>query len=134
MTDSDRLDEMISAVEGLVVEARDALDELRIRKRLSNQEANYLPKVRPPKSGGVYFLASTCPPGLIKIGWARNIKKRLSQLQCGSPHPIRLVAVMRGATRLDEGAMHRLYAKRRYRGEWFWLCPEMAEQIMDLSR
>jgi len=68
----------------------------------------------------VYFLqpanAVTEP---VKIGCSALATARAAQLQCWSPHPLALLATAPGDVG-DEGAVHRLFAASRYRGEWFW--------------
>lgn len=60
---------------------------------------------------------------LVKIGYtADNVKRRLTQLQIGSPMPLRLVTVMEGE-RADEVALHDRCARWRSHGEWFQAAP-----------
>ena len=60
---------------------------------------------------------------LYKIGWAKNVHKRLRVLQCGSSRELKILhkvlctgnaqAVMR------ERQVHKSASKHRVRGEWF---------------
>jgi hypothetical protein len=68
--------------------------------------------------GSIYFITME-PDEYVKIGWALNgPAKRLSELQCGCPHPLRLMAYAPG-TLDEEKILHKLFADLRHRGEWF---------------
>jgi hypothetical protein len=76
--------------------------------------------------GNVYFLQCG---GLIKIGFARDVAKRLAELQTGNPEPLKLVAVIPGCLPSVERRYHREFATARRRGEWF-----DAYQLKDILR
>lgn len=55
----------------------------------------------------------------VKIGFTRtSVEKRLSELQCGSPVPLTLLAII-GGTVKHEQELHRLFKRFHVRGEWF---------------
>lgn len=58
-----------------------------------------------------------------KIGKATNVKDRQATLQCGNPHELKLVDQDRG-DRHVEHEWHKIFARRRGRGEWFYFGPE----------
>ncbi len=63
----------------------------------------------------IYFVEAI---GLIKIGITGDVDNRLSELQVGSPAPLRLLFSTRGTTR-QEHALHCYFTEERVRGEWF---------------
>ena len=83
---------------------------------------------KPPESW-VYFIRAG---DHIKIGWARDPKKRIDKFRTGCPFAIELIGVVRGGED-DERAIHDAFRPLRARGEWFraephllalvaWLC------------
>jgi hypothetical protein len=56
--------------------------------------------------------------GPVKIGWARNPHKRVSELQTGHPEELVVLALIPGS-RSNERNIHRELASSRIRGEWF---------------
>jgi hypothetical protein len=69
-----------------------------------------------PLFSNVYFILSEA--GLIKIGLSDNPKKRLSQLQTGSPYHLRLIHQMPGNEELEK-FFHEYFKEDHVRGEWF---------------
>lgn len=67
------------------------------------------------REGFIYFIACG---DLVKIGFSRNVKMRMAELQTGSPHKLSLVHVERGKEQ-DERAFHRAFEQHRHSGEWF---------------
>jgi hypothetical protein len=65
----------------------------------------------------VYFIQAT-RGGPVKIGTSDDVSKRLSQLQSGSPYPLRVVAALDGGSALER-ELHSLFAAHRLSGEWF---------------
>lgn len=81
----------------------------------------------------VYFLThegdSNFDALRIKIGFSKNVRRRISQLQTGNPDRLALMGEIRtsdrAADRRIEGALHARYAHRRLEtGEWFRLGPQ----------
>ena len=69
------------------------------------------------KTSYVYFIRLG-DDGPIKIGYTKNIKRRLITIQVDNPLLVRLIAVMVGG-RKEEYQLHRIYSKYRLYGEWF---------------
>jgi hypothetical protein len=55
----------------------------------------------------------------IKIGWTRNLNRRLVGLRAEAGSAVRVLAVMSG-TRFDETAIHDYLSRCQAAGEWFW--------------
>lgn len=73
----------------------------------------------------VYFIGHG---KLVKIGTARNVKKRLGALQCGSPVPLKVLCAIPGDRRL-EADLHERWHEYRKEGEWFFLAQEILKFI-----
>lgn len=84
---------------------------------------------RAPRSEGfIYFVRAE--NGLIKIGWAKNPKRRFSSLCSGSPVALELLAFRPGSLD-DEAARHARFAADRVRGEWFRLSQELGIAVIE---
>lgn len=58
--------------------------------------------------------------GPVKVGWSRNVLKRLRSLQAANPNELEVVAVMRTNRALDaEKLLHEYLHDSRVLGEWF---------------
>lgn len=86
--------------------------------------------VAPRASRFVYFVAGEI--GAVKIGSARDAEKRLRDLQCGSPIPLRILATVSGGLKV-EAEYHRRFAAHRLHGEWFERVPEIEAEIARLQ-
>jgi DNA-binding transcriptional regulator YiaG len=77
----------------------------------------------------IYFIQrGSSRKGYIKIGIAANVKERLTQLQCGQPFRLRVLATMPGDAE-TERLLHARYASVRKSGEWFSATPELLADI-----
>lgn len=85
---------------------------------------------KPPRRGFVYFVSDGT---FIKIGWASNWRRRMIGIQVTNPHPLKVLAVLKGST-LRERALHRKFAKHHTRGEWYRHHTEIVEYVAGLSR
>lgn len=74
---------------------------------------------------GVYFVEAA---GLIKIGFSNSLKRRLIDLQIGSPVVITLLHVEPGS-QVTERKLHAKFAAYRQHGEWFQRSKEIEEFI-----
>jgi hypothetical protein len=83
-----------------------------------------------PNEPGVYFVRAG---DRVKIGKAKDVHKRLTDLQTSAPHKLELLAVAAGGYD-EEGAYHRLFARSRLVGEWFRLDAEIVAEIIRLRR
>lgn len=88
----------------------------------------------PPRSktGTIYFIGCD-EVDRVKIGYARSEVVRLSELQCGSPVTLKILAATTG-TMEDERDYHVRFSSSRLHGEWFERCPEIAAEIERLNR
>lgn len=68
-------------------------------------------------SGTVYFMADT-DYQFMKVGFSRNVQRRLAQIQDGGPLKLFVVDQFPGNVN-DERAVHDLLKEHRIRGEWF---------------
>lgn len=74
--------------------------------------------VMPAAGPSIYFISDGS--GLVKIGYSRNVDKRMQVLATGSPRPLQVLLTIPG-TRSDEGAFHEMFKSEHMRGEWFRL-------------
>ena len=90
------------------------------------RDAVRLPELDPVGRSGVYAIMGV--PGWVKIGKARDITKRMFDLQTGHPVPLRLIAVL--STNMSfEGLLHARFRHLRGSGEWFRLTDELLRVI-----
>lgn len=83
-----------------------------------------------PNSGHVVYFIRAEGVGLIKIGAASCIHKRLATLRSMSPVPLELLGVLRIAPRsIIEQMMHGRFAHLRSHGEWFREADDLLEFI-----
>jgi hypothetical protein len=68
----------------------------------------------------VYAIREAGETGLVKIGFSKNPKTRLHDMQVGNPRELYLLACKRG-TRQTEFEIHVKCRHLRIRGEWFRL-------------
>jgi hypothetical protein len=77
----------------------------------------------------VYVVSNAANP-LLKIGYADNLKSRISGLQCGSPVELSLVHFVYFVdgmiAKQIEGDVHKILAEWRRKGEWFDVTAEQA--------
>lgn len=79
----------------------------------------------------VYFIQDTVG-GQIKIGWTAHVRRRLSELQPGNPHPLKIIATMPGGQK-DERKLHLRFAWLRVYGEWFLPGQDLLDFIKELK-
>jgi len=89
------------------------------------QQKGYL-KCMLPNTGNIY-IAIDENTGYYKIGWSINPKKREKTLQSEKP-TIYFLWVVTGS-RKDEAYLHKLFAGKRVRGEWFDLEKQDIERL-----
>lgn len=85
------------------------------------------PTTTPVRQEWVYFIRAGVS-GPVKIGTARDPRKRLSGLQTSTAVPLRILGVVVGG-RAQERAFHEQFAHLRLRGEWFVPEPELLQFI-----
>lgn len=77
-----------------------------------------------------YFIGGDA--GAVKIGSASSPVERLASLQCGSPIPLRILAVAAGGYAVER-EYHRRFESARSHGEWFQRTPEIEAEIARLA-
>jgi len=78
-------------------------------------------------SGYIYFIQMD-RIGPIKIGYAKDIKKRLISLQISSPYPLKLLCHYKADVE-HEKEWHQAFEFIRLKGEWFLPHPFLLKQI-----
>jgi hypothetical protein len=76
----------------------------------------------------VYFIRED-DNGPIKIGYAKNVLTRLSQLQPGNPSALRVVATVPGGEP-EEKRLHQRFHHLKIRGEWYKANDELLDYIV----
>jgi hypothetical protein len=80
----------------------------------------------------VYFIQQGAG-GPVKIGLAKDVRKRLWTLQTSTPAPLFVRATI-GGDRQTERALHAFYAREHIRGEWFRPSPRLVAYIREVDR
>ncbi len=80
----------------------------------------------------VYFIQCAVTKA-IKIGWATDTRRRMTELQTGSASKLSLLVAVSGDERL-ESALHAEFKHLRLGGEWFRPYPELIRRIDALAR
>lgn len=75
----------------------------------------------------VYFIQHGAD-GLIKIGFTKNIDKRMRDLQFAAPLPLRLLGWRLGGP-TEEARLHRVFAPSKAWGEWYRPTEQLIEYI-----
>jgi len=84
------------------------------------------------KGKHVYLIADPTFGLRVKVGTTRDVTRRLNELQTGSSTDLHLItAVAYSSKTADEveQMIHRKYASKNVRGEWFDLSPEDVKEI-----
>ena len=68
--------------------------------------------------------------GLVKIGYADNVERRLHKMQSDNPRLLSIVKVYDG-NRITEGLIHEAFRHRHIRGDWFLYDPKMDDIDVD---
>lgn len=78
-----------------------------------------------------YFIGSKNGP--VKIGWTRDVKKRLRTLQTAHPFKLEILATTAGGE-IAEARYHAKFADYRLEGEWFTPCQGIRAEIRRLNK
>lgn len=78
---------------------------------------------------GIVYVVRTADAGPVKIGWAKNLIRRLESLQIGNPSELVVLASWRGTMR-DEKLIHWRFRAAWKRGEWFALDDEALAALL----
>lgn len=96
--------------------------------------------MRSKQAGAHLYFIQSAVTGAIKIGRSKDPKRRLGQLQTGSPHKLRILLVIEDMGHRERKLHRRLrHHKIRYgRGEWFgpdclWDLPVELYELFDLE-
>ena len=79
----------------------------------------------------VYFIQCGTT-GPVKIGMARDVRKRMATLQTACPFDLRLLAAIDGSADLER-ELHQRFAEHRLRGEWFLPVPELLAHVQEVA-
>lgn len=71
-----------------------------------------------PEHPGYIYVLQTKPGSPVKIGTAKNVRRRIATLQCGNENQLRLLLCFPGSEP-EEHRIHRALHRSRVRGEWF---------------
>lgn len=89
-------------------------------------------EIRKDNSGYVYLLRAD--NGLCKIGKAKVVNDRVRQLEISLPYDLELVSELYAEDCTEtEANLHRRFAKKRIKGEWFKLDETDIEYIKELG-
>jgi Meiotically up-regulated gene 113 len=110
------------------IEASVAESEREERERLDTMFKDNLDwLLSDQRHGYVYFIESDMR---IKIGWARDVRQRIRDLQCGNPNEIELRDAIADDDALAlEALLHRFFSDHRENGEWHSLNADDLETI-----
>lgn len=71
----------------------------------------------------IYFILCGKPGGPIKIGYSRNVQKRVAELQVASPFTLTVIATIPVSSKSQaekiESWFHDRFKRKHIRGEWF---------------
>lgn len=85
--------------------------------------------------GGVYFVVSGERDERVKIGHAKNIRKRVAELQTAAPYKLKLAAIMpSGDPPKAEAEQHQKFKALRVQGEWFRLEGGLLDHVRKLRQ
>lgn len=120
----------IRGTEGYILQMAPSSDDPSL-PRGSPQSSTQLSTRRRRPSEVVYFIRAD-ESGLIKIGRARDVRKRFSALQTGSAERLTLLGVIRDRdAEWLERWLHSEFAHARVRGEWFSMCSGLQHVITE---
>lgn len=72
-----------------------------------------------PEGAGTIYVVQALPLSPVKIGFtSKHPLDRITELQIGNPHPLKILATVRG-TMADERKIHKSLSSVRLTGEWF---------------
>lgn len=93
------------------------------------------PKPKPPIPDGQFiYVARVQGFDLVKIGFSRNVERRLRELNWGSGMKGGIVELARfPGTMKTERELHRRFAEQRLFGEWFALTGPITEWLSELE-
>lgn len=80
----------------------------------------------------LYFVQCNGRRGPVKIGYATDLDRRISNLQMANPYPLALIGAcaVRDPAAV-ESALHERFAAQRMRGEWFGWSQELDDVALE---
>ena len=79
-------------------------------------------------TGYVYFVRCQ---HYVKVGYAKDVERRIAELQIGNPYKLEVVATVQGTPSLER-AFHKALRRKYVRGEWFELDSEVQHLIAQI--
>ena len=73
----------------------------------------------------VYFIRQDAA---VKIGYTKQIKYRLSELQVSNPNELTVLLLIKGGIKLEQ-ELHKRFVDDKIRGEWYYLSDEVRDFI-----
>ena len=92
------------------------------------QNANFIPR-KYIEHGIVYFIQEENKFNRFKIGFTRNLAKRLVALQIGNPDVLIVYRSIENVSVQKEHELHQLFANYHIRGEWYSITTDMIDSI-----
>ena len=83
-----------------------------------------------PRQGQDLYLIQSDRSGSVKVGRSGNAEARLLELQTGSPHRLRLIAVFDGKGHLEK-SIHRRLERWRLKADGEWFHPDGLPDLPD---
>ncbi|WP_168200871.1 GIY-YIG nuclease family protein [Allokutzneria sp. NRRL B-24872] len=105
----------LSPTQRVEADRRERWRQEQLAERRAAEEASR--RTAPAAEGFVYVIAQVGTTR-VKIGYTRNVARRLKGLQTSNPYKLEVLWHAPGDMRLEE-ALHKKFAKRRTQGEWF---------------
>jgi hypothetical protein len=112
-----------------------ALYQEELRKRAEEESRQAAERVQEAKPDPcVYLVGISAQRGLIKIGIATDVRRRVKSLQTSCPFSVKLVKHWTSSDPLaSERKLHSKYARHRQTGEWFCLPDHLLEALVSVD-
>jgi hypothetical protein len=107
----------------------DILGEEISREKAMGVACFCIPRTKENNSGTIYFARSG---NLVKIGFATDIKQRISTLKTISSTPPKLIFSIKGTAK-EEREIHGKFSHLRHHGEWFHFGEEIKSYINSIK-
>ena len=78
--------------------------------------------------GAEVYIIGSLHFGFVKIGYSKDVRKRLKQIQTGCPFELDIIARFPGTVAIEK-SLHDKYDEYRLRGEWFKYEGKLKEAI-----
>lgn len=101
-----------------------------LKRRKQPQPRERKPRAPTDRSSFVYFIRGG---DMIKIGYAKDPKTRLRDLQVGSPVRLEILVTIPGCHSVEKG-IHARFRKLRSHGEWFRAEESLLDFVEEMKR